>query len=188
MVSDSMQLSEFSSLLPGEAAGADIMLWKPARTTEAITSLTRSASRCGASPALPSFRVKYQFYLLASSPCSASMSIFSETWELGIPAHKEFYSPSWLLHRFRVGTFLLCVLYLPVENITPKMTPNRKIARTSLQLVIAMINVWIPLFMPSRSSFRRSSTVTTTFGEIAVTTKLEREEFDYKQKKMSKGI
>lgn len=60
----------------------------------------------------------------------------------------------------------------PVEKMTPNMTPNRNIASTSLQLVIAMITVWIPLFMPNFSSFNRSRTVTTTFGDIAVTTRL----------------
>lgn len=60
----------------------------------------------------------------------------------------------------------------PVEKMTPNMTPNKKIASTSLQLVIAMITVWIPLFMPNFSSFNLSRTVTTTFGDIAVTTRL----------------
>lgn len=100
------------------------------------------------------------------------VDIFSQNWATW---HSVVLPKNVPCFPWSVASLCLCSChpYSPVENITPKMTPNRKIARTSLQLVMAMINVWIPLFMPRRSSFKRSSTVTTTFGETAVTTKLE---------------
>lgn len=62
---------------------------------------------------------------------------------------------------------------LPVENITPSINPNKNIAITSLQLVVAMIKVCMPLFKPNRSSLSFNKIVTTTFGETAVTTSLK---------------
>lgn len=59
-----------------------------------------------------------------------------------------------------------------MENIAPSITPNRKMDITSLQVHVAIISVCMPLFKPSRSSFSLSSIVTTTFGETAVTTRL----------------
>lgn len=52
------------------------------------------------------------------------------------------------------------------------MTPNRNIAITSLALSTAVMTVCIPLFKPRCSSFNLNKTVTTTLGDIAVTTNL----------------
>ena len=51
--------------------------------------------------------------------------------------------------------------YIPVAKMIPNRTPKKKMEIMSLHEVIAMITVWIPLFMPKRSSCSFNSTVIT---------------------------